>query len=165
MWTHGILAPDGWGVAQRNDFHEPRFLHLTICRKAQNSLTWNIWFSFINGHLLMVTWPALCCKTPPSFHSPTRLLRAVLAGLLKIPVPTLKVLKFPMKWNIQLSSCECFSTRQSIATKPSETSTSAYSTNSNHTSARDMYLTWFLFCITESWYLYYYINSSHPTSF
>ena len=29
-----ILAPDSWGKYQRNDFSEPRFLHLYIQRKA-----------------------------------------------------------------------------------------------------------------------------------
>ena len=49
---HWILAPDSWGAYQRNDFSEPRLLHLPIHRKALNSLTWNIWFSLIKSDLL-----------------------------------------------------------------------------------------------------------------
>ena len=44
------LAPGSWGAYQRNDFSEPRLLYLAIYRKALNSLTWNIWFSFINSN-------------------------------------------------------------------------------------------------------------------
>ena len=39
---------------QRNDFREPRFLHLPIHRKALNSLTWHIWFSLVNSNPLML---------------------------------------------------------------------------------------------------------------
>ena len=35
------------------DFNEPRLLHLPVRRKALNSLTWDVWFSLINGNLLM----------------------------------------------------------------------------------------------------------------
>ena len=41
----GILAPDSWGVSRKNDFSEPRLLHLPTHRKGLNSLTWDIWFS------------------------------------------------------------------------------------------------------------------------
>ena len=51
-WKHRILAPDSWGGYQRTDFSEPRLLHLLIHRKAINSLTCAIWFSFINNNLL-----------------------------------------------------------------------------------------------------------------
>ena len=34
---------------QRDDFREPRLLHLPIQRKALNSLTWHTWFSLINS--------------------------------------------------------------------------------------------------------------------
>ena len=46
----GTLAPDSWAACQRNDFSDPRLSHLTIYRKALNSLTWNIWFSFIKSN-------------------------------------------------------------------------------------------------------------------
>ena len=48
-----------WDVYQRNDFHEPRLLHLPIYRKALNTSTWHIWFSF---NLLRFGLPAFCCK-------------------------------------------------------------------------------------------------------
>ena len=63
VWKHRILAPDSWGAYQRNDFSEPRLLHLPIHRKALNSLTWDIWFPLINNNLLMFRLPALSCKT------------------------------------------------------------------------------------------------------
>ena len=44
---NGILAPESWGMYQRNDFTEPRLLHLPMHRKGLTSLTWNIWFSLI----------------------------------------------------------------------------------------------------------------------
>ena len=48
---HRILAPESWGAYRRNDFSEPRLLHLPIHRKALNSLTWDVWFSLINSNL------------------------------------------------------------------------------------------------------------------
>ena len=42
---HRILAPDNWDACERNDFSEPRLLHLLIHTKALNSLTWDVWFS------------------------------------------------------------------------------------------------------------------------
>ena len=53
MWKTENTAPDSWGAYQRNDFSEPRLLHLPIHRKALNSLTWDIWFSLINHNLLI----------------------------------------------------------------------------------------------------------------
>ena len=41
MWKHRMLAPDRWGVYQRNDFSEPRLLYLSIHGKVLNSLTWS----------------------------------------------------------------------------------------------------------------------------
>ena len=38
---------------QSDDFRESRVFHLPIYRKALNSLTWVIWFSLIDNHLLM----------------------------------------------------------------------------------------------------------------
>ena len=64
MGKHRILALDSQGAHQRNDFSEPRPLHLPIHRKALNSLTWDIWFSLINSNLLMFWLPGLHCKTP-----------------------------------------------------------------------------------------------------
>ena len=64
MWKHWILALESWGAYQRNDFSEPRFLHLPMHRKVLNSLTWDIWFSSIYNNLLTFRLPALRCKTP-----------------------------------------------------------------------------------------------------
>ena len=65
------LALDSWGANQRNDFSEPRLLHLPIHRKALDSLTWDVWFSLINSNLLMFQLPGfflqklLCVLAPP----------------------------------------------------------------------------------------------------
>ena len=40
-----ILAPDSWGVCERNDSSEPRLFHCPVNRKALNSLAWLIWFT------------------------------------------------------------------------------------------------------------------------
>ena len=57
-----ILAVDSRGAYQRNDSNEPGLLPLPINKKVLNSLTWDNWFSFINGNLLMFQWPGLCYK-------------------------------------------------------------------------------------------------------
>ena len=56
-------VPNSWGAYERNNFTESRFLHLPIHRKARNSLTWDIWFPFINNNLLMFRLPSLSWKT------------------------------------------------------------------------------------------------------
>ena len=57
------LALDSWDANQRNDFSEPRLLHLPIHRKALDSLTWDVWFSLINSNLLMFQLPGFFfCK-------------------------------------------------------------------------------------------------------
>ena len=64
--THDVktqaTVPDSWGAYERNNFIESRFLHLPIHRKARNSLTWDIWFPFINNNLLMFRLPSLSWK-------------------------------------------------------------------------------------------------------
>ena len=51
---HRTLAPGSWDAYEINNFREPRLLDLPIHGKALNSLTWDIWFSFINSHLFGV---------------------------------------------------------------------------------------------------------------
>ena len=84
VWKHRILAPDGWGAYQGNNFSEPRLLHLPIHRKTLNSLPWVIQFSLINN-LLLFRLPAFCCKTFISTGSSPLLgvghLRCCLPGL------------------------------------------------------------------------------------
>ena len=57
-----ILAPESWGY-QRNDFREPRLLHLPIHREVWKSLTWGIWFSFTYQLSFDIQTTCLCCKT------------------------------------------------------------------------------------------------------
>ena len=54
--TQDEKAQVSWGACQRNDFSEPRLLHLPIHRKALNSLTWDIGFSLINNNLVVKAW-------------------------------------------------------------------------------------------------------------
>ena len=62
MRKHRILALDSQGAYQRNDFNEPRLLHLPILRKALNSIAWDVWLCLINSHLLMSWLAGVCCK-------------------------------------------------------------------------------------------------------
>ena len=48
------LAPDSWGAYERNEFSEPRGLHLPTLRRL-NSLTWYLIFD-------VQTACSLCCK-------------------------------------------------------------------------------------------------------
>ena len=86
---HRILALIG--AYQRNDFSEPRLLHLPIQRKVLNSLTWDILFSLISKKTfdLQTTCPLL-----QNFYitwlCPIPLLRAVFSGLLEMLPPRLK---------------------------------------------------------------------------
>ena len=56
------LALDSWDAYERNNFSEPRSLHLPIHRKALNSVTWDIWFSLVINNLLIFRLPAFYCK-------------------------------------------------------------------------------------------------------
>ena len=62
MRKHRMPHPDGWDAHQRNDFSEPRHLHLPIHTIALNSLTSDTGFSLINNNLLKSWLPGLCCK-------------------------------------------------------------------------------------------------------
>ena len=62
MRKHKIPAPDGWDACQRNDFSEPRLLHLPTHTIALNSLTSDTRFSLINSNSLKSWLPGLCCK-------------------------------------------------------------------------------------------------------
>ena len=56
MMVTRYCPPYNWCTYQKNDFNEPRLLHLPIHRKALNFLTW---FSLINSDLLMFWLPVL----------------------------------------------------------------------------------------------------------
>ena len=60
-----------------NGFEEPRLLHLPIHRKALNSLTQDVWFSFFNSNVLMFWPPGLCCKNAHISWFPLYLFGAV----------------------------------------------------------------------------------------
>jgi len=106
MRKHRIRTPDGWGAYQRNDFSDPRLLHLPIHRKALNSLTWHNWFSLINSNHLMFWPPGLCYKnsyvhwllTLPPWSSPSKISESLSPGLRYSESP-------PIKHKFQLSYC------------------------------------------------------------
>ena len=85
---HRMLAPDSWDAYERNDFSEPRLLHLPIHRKALNSLTWVIWFWLIKIFDVQIPCPLL-----QNFYI-TWLLHLApwspVSGLLKMLPPRLK---------------------------------------------------------------------------
>ena len=94
--TRHVPAQDSWGAYQRNDFSEPRLLHLPIHRKVLNSLTWDIWFSLIHKKYFWcsdylsfvanyITWLLPC------------LLKTVLSGLLEMLSLRFEVLKIMTK--------------------------------------------------------------------
>ena len=89
-----ILAPDSWAAYQRNDFSEPRLLHLPIHRKVINSLTWDIQFSLINSNLFFLL-PALCCKIPIYPTSPLTSWEPFSQGYLRCCLRGLKSLVCP----------------------------------------------------------------------
>ena len=103
------LAPDCWGAHQRNDFSEPRLLHLPIHRKTLNSLTWDVWFSLMNSNLLMFWLPVLCCKKPLSSLAPPWPLWSGPSEHLRGCLPRLSPQKVhQIKQNSQLSGRWCF---------------------------------------------------------
>ena len=69
----------------KEGFNEPRLLHLPIHRKVLNSLTWDIWFSLINSHLLMfpTDYLSFVAKLLYNLASPLYLLGAVSQSYLK----------------------------------------------------------------------------------
>ena len=113
MRKHRILAPDSWGIYQRNDFNEPRLLHLPIHRKALNSLTWDVCFPLINSNLLMFHRSGFCYKTPiypgSSLISLGQSLRAIWEAVSQAWDPQ-KV--HWIKHNPQLLGCAFFFSRQ-----------------------------------------------------
>jgi len=60
--THRMLALDSRDAYERNDFNNPRLLYLPIHRRALNSLTWDVYFSLINGNLMFTLLAPLCYK-------------------------------------------------------------------------------------------------------
>ena len=60
--THRMLAFDSRDAYERNDFNNPRLLYLPIHRRALNSLTWDVYFSLINGNLMFTLLAPLCYK-------------------------------------------------------------------------------------------------------
>ena len=87
--VHPLVTQDGktqdtgpsWDTYQRNDFIEPRLLHLSLHKKALHSLTWHILFSLINSNLLIFWLPGFCYKIPiypgSSLTSSEQSLRAI----------------------------------------------------------------------------------------
>ena len=79
-----ILGQDSWGAYQRNDFNEPRLLHLPIYRKTLNSLRCLV--SLFSFFLLFILFLAVlgphCCTQAFSSCGERGSLFAVACGLL-----------------------------------------------------------------------------------
>ena len=60
LWKHKVLAPDSWGAYQRNDFTEPRLLHLPI----YFCITWLLPLPPWNSSL-RATWDAVSLAWSP----------------------------------------------------------------------------------------------------
>ena len=80
MEKNRLLALEGWGANQRNDFNEPRLLCLPMYWKALNSLIWDACSSLINVVFAILTPFFFCISTyafwllPYSLHdSPSEL--------------------------------------------------------------------------------------------
>ena len=61
MGKHRIVVPDSWGAYQRNDFSEPRVLHLLVHKKSTKFLNL-IYLVFFNSNLLIFQLPGLYYK-------------------------------------------------------------------------------------------------------
>ena len=66
-----ILAPYSQDAYQKDDFHEPKLLHLPIHRKELSYLTWDVWFSLtVKRSEVAQLCPTLCdpmdCSLPGS---------------------------------------------------------------------------------------------------
>ena len=107
--SHRILAPESRGPHQRCGFREPRLLHLPTQRKAVNFLTWDIWFRFINSHLLTFWLFGLCGKHPCISWLPPSPFRTVSQSYLRRWVPGLSPqFCLPIKHNSQILGCDFF---------------------------------------------------------
>ena len=80
------LAPDSWDAYERNEFSEPRGLHLSIQRRL-NSLTWYLIFD-------VQTACSLCCKFVYSLSPPPASLEQFSQSYWD-PVPGLESWTFP----------------------------------------------------------------------
>ena len=93
LWTGKVktqeLAPDSRDTYERDDFSEPRCLHLPIQRKL-NSLTWAIRFSFVNNQLWCSDYLPPLLQTFLSPDSLPCLRRAVSQGYLRCCLSCLK---------------------------------------------------------------------------
>ena len=96
MRKHRILVPDSWGGYQRNDFNEPRLLHLPIFRKVLNSLAWDVQLHLINSNLpcsnyLIFVVKLLCIgSSPTSLEQPLRA-ESLPSGLKSSETPSDKI--------------------------------------------------------------------------
>ena len=95
-WENRILTPESWGTYQRNrSLGEPRLLHRPKHRKALNSLTQDIWFSFINSNLSTFWLPSFVAKTPVYTGFPSFLFGIDSQNYLRCCVPGLSPQIYP----------------------------------------------------------------------
>ena len=105
-------GPESWDAYEKNDVSEPRLLHLPMCRKTLNSLTWGIWFSLIHKNTLMFRL-ALCCKLLYNLTPSSPLLEQFSQGYLRCCLLGLSPKNFCwIKRNSQLLGCIYFFSQQ-----------------------------------------------------
>ena len=83
-------------------------MNLLIYREVLKLLSWDVWFSLINSHLLTFRLPALCCKTsmyPSSFPC---LLEQFLRTIWNAVSQAIVSLSPQIKLNSHLSHCAYF---------------------------------------------------------
>ena len=72
-WEKQDISQVSQSALHKNDFNEPSIFQKTVL----NSLTWAIWFSFTNSHLLMLRPPEFCCRNSYSSWLLPDIFRAV----------------------------------------------------------------------------------------
>ena len=77
-------------IAEMSDFRMPRLLHLSIHRKALNSLTCGVWFSLIHKNTFDGQTTCLLLQTSAQTGSSPCLLGVLLSGMLEMLPPGLK---------------------------------------------------------------------------
>ena len=112
---HRRLAQDSWDMYERNDFSEPRLLHLPIYRKALNSLTCDVWFSYLTIIFWCSDYLPFVRKLLYNLASPLASSEQFSQGSWHTVSPAWSSKNsHGIKHNSQLIGCDYFSSRQGL---------------------------------------------------